>query len=370
MLSGVIFLIKKEILALVREPKSAFMVFFPVIIFLTIFVFATTKDVSNSSIVILNHDTGRYSRDILDHVVNTNIFKDTYYVDSQNKFNKMIDTEKAFIGLSFNKTFSKDITSGKTANVQIITDGRRTNSAMIAMGYLSQIFNSFQKNIAGIKNTPTIKVRTWYNPNKEPVWFSITNIICMLIVSQTISIIAISIAKEKEVGTFDQLLVSPISPLGMLIGKIMPGVIISLLMSFFVMLVAHFVYGVPFIGSVLLMVISMFIYVLAIAGIGVFISAFARTQQQASLGMFIFMLPISSLSGLMSPTESVVNPIAKAFITCNPLVYANRLVKGIMLKDMSIYDALSNILPLVIIAITLLSISALVFAKTHRIKVF
>jgi ABC-2 type transport system permease protein len=254
----------------------------------------------------------------------------------------------------------------KEANIQIVTDGRRTNSAMIAMGYISQIINQFQSP----KIAPNVSIRTWYNPNKEALWFSITNIVCMLVVSQVISIVGLSIAKEKEMGTFDQLLVTPIKPLGLLIGKITPGVVISMGMSLFAVFFATLFYSIPLRGSILLMIVSIFVFVLSVAGIGVLISAFANTQQQASLGMFISMMPIMALSGLMAPVESVTNPIAKIFIQCNPLVYANRLVKGIMFKDISLNEALSNIYPLIIIAITLLTVSGYVFAKTRRLKIF
>ncbi|MDR2074635.1 MAG: ABC transporter permease [Holosporales bacterium] len=364
--AGVKSLILKELQDLLREPKTAFMIFFPILLFLTVFAFASTKDVSNASLVILNEDSGRHSKDILDSIVCTKTFKDTYYVYSYKELNKCINTEKAFIGIVFNKDFSKNVMSEREANIQIITDGRRTNAAMITMGYISQIINKFQTS----KMTPNISIRTWYNPNKEALWFSITNIMCMLVVSQVISIVGLSIAREKEAGTFDQLLVTPIKPLGMLIGKITPGIVISICMSTFAMFFAHIFYGIPIRGSILLIIFSMLIFVSAVAGIGVFIAAFANTQQQASLGMFVSMMPIMALSGLMSPVESVTNPLVKTFIKCNPLVYANRLVKGIMLKNMSIYDAFLNIYPLMLIAVVLLLVSGYVFAKTRRLKIF
>ncbi len=370
--SGVGALIVKELQNLLREPKSAFMIFFPIVIFLTLFVFASTKDVENSSVVILNEDNGRYSRDLLDNIVNTKIFKETYYVYDREELNRLIDQEKAFIGIMFDKSFSKNIQLGKKADIQIINDGRRTNSAVIAEGYMLQIVSKFQHKIMGhlAKAMPGISVRTWYNPNKEQSWFSITNLVCMLIVSQAIAIVSLSIAREKELGTFDQLLVSPIKPLGILLGKIIPGIIISLFMAFIVIVCAKLFYGVPIRGSVILMAVSMLVFIFAVVGLGVFISAFSNTQQQANLGMFIIMMPIMSLSGLMSPTESIQNPFVKLFIKCNPIVYANRLIKGIMLKDMSLYDAFLNIYPLMIIAVVLLAISSYIFAKTHRIKVF
>ncbi|NCA80679.1 MAG: ABC transporter permease [Sphingobacteriia bacterium] len=372
MLSGVGSLIKKELQNLLREKKSAFMVFFPIVIFLTLFVYASTKDVENTSVVIFNQDNGKYSRDLLDKIVNTKVFEETLYVNDEKKMKRLIDTEKAFIGIIIPIDFSKRILLGTKADIQIVNDGRRTNSAMIAHGYLSQIIQTFQKNLPGnfIKNAPSITVRTWYNPNKEPIWFSMTNLICMLIVSQAISLTSLSVAREKEQGTFDQLLVSPIKPLGILIGKIMPGIVISMFMGIVVMTLGHFLYGVPIRGSIILMLVSMLVFVFSVVGIGVFIAAFANTQQQANLGTFILSMPIMSLSGLMSPVESITNPLLEIFVKCNPLVYANRLVKGVMLKDMSLESALLSIYPLLLIGITVLVAASFVFAKKHRIKIF
>jgi ABC-2 type transport system permease protein len=192
----------------------------------------------------------------------------------------------------------------------------------------------------------------------------------MLVVSQAISIVGLSIAREKEFGTFDQLLVSPIRPFGILVGKIVPGILIGMFMAFVVVFCAHLFYGVPIRGNLILLFVSILVFTIAVVGIGVFISAFAKTQQQANLGMFISVMPITSLSGLMSPTENITNPLIKIFVKCNPLVYANKLIKGILLKDMSIHDAFLNIYPLTIIAIVLLSVSCFVFAKTHRLKFF
>jgi ABC-2 type transport system permease protein len=370
--SGVGALTKKELLSLLREPKSAFSIFFPIVLFLTIFVFATTKDVENSTVVILNRDRGTTSVDLLDKIVNTTIFSNTVYVTNEADLEKGINTEEAFIGLSISDNFSKNLMAGRNGDIQVITDGRRTNAAMIAYGYISQILSKFQASRAGTaaSNVPSVTVRTWYNPNKNQKWFSVTNLVCMIIVSQAIMLTALSIAREKEEGTFDQLLVTPINPLGMLIGKIVPSALISVFMGLCIMYLGHLIYGVPINGSLVMMLCFMIVFVISVVGIGVCIAAFANTQQQAMLGTFLFQMPMTSLSGLMSPTESISNPIMRAFVKCNPVMYGNRLVKGIMLKDMSWRGALENMLPVVLIGVVVLTIASIVFMKKHRIKVF
>ncbi|MDR1391102.1 MAG: ABC transporter permease [Holosporales bacterium] len=370
--TGVGALIRKELLNLLRDPKSAGTIFFPIVLFLVLFVLATTKDVKDSSVVIFNQDRGIHSVNLLDNIVNTDIFKETIYVNSEKELQKNINDESAFIGIAISSNFSKNIDCGKKSDILIVTDGRRTNSATIVYGYLSQILSKYQAKLLPqtAKNPPGVTIRTWYNPNKNQRWFSITNLICMIIVSQAITLTALAITREKEQGTFDQLLVSPIKPLGMLIGKITPSILISLFMGTCVMLCGRIFYGVPINGSLLLMLFSMTAYVVSVVGIGVCIAAFANTQQQAMLGTFIIQMPMASLSGLMSPVESIENPIMKIFVKFNPVVYGNKLVRGIMIKDMSFFDAAESILVIMCIGAIVIAIACTVFVKKHRIKVF
>lgn len=369
---GVGALVRKELLDLLKDPKSSFAIFFPIFLFLVVFVLASNKDVENSNIVIFNQDRGVHAVDLLDDIVNTNIFREATYISSEKDLQKNINNEKAFIGITIPADFSKNIDLKRKADILIVTDGRRTNAATIAYSYLSQILAKYQATVAGheINVIPFVSVRTWYNPNKNQNWFSITNLVCMIIISQAIALTALAIAREKEQGTFDQLLVSPIKPLGMLIGKTTPSVIISLFMGACVMFLGSWMYGVPIRGSLFLMFISMILYVISVVGIGVCIAAFANTQQQAMLGTFIVQMPIASLSGLMSPVESIENPLMKLFTKVNPMVYGNRLVKGIMIKDMTLSDALHSIVPIILIGIFVISLACVVFSRKHRIKVF
>ena len=230
----------------------------------------------------------------------------------------------------------------------------------------------YQAKVSGgvMDNIPSVTVRTWYNPNKNQYWFSITNLVGMIIVSQAISLTALAIAREKEQGTFDQLLVSPIQPLGIVVGKATPCAMISLFMGMCVMFLGSLMYGVPIRGSLLLMFIAMTTYVISVVGIGVCVAAFSNTQQQAMLGTFIVQMPMASLSGLMSPVESIENPLMKAFTNVNPVVYGNKLVQGIMIKDMTFADAMHNIMPIIFIGIFVLSLACFVFAKRYRVKIF
>ncbi|MDR0942680.1 MAG: ABC transporter permease [Holosporales bacterium] len=370
--SGIGALTKKELLNLLREPRSVFAIFFPIVLFLTLFVFASTKDVENSAVVVFNQDGGTKSVDLLDRIVNAKTFKETFYVNNDKDFKKKIDTEQAFIGISIPHDFSKNITLKKEADIQVITDGRRTNASMIAYGYVAQILAKFQASLSGdsAKYMPNISVRTWYNPNKDQKWFSISNLVGIIIVSQAIILTALSIAREKEEGTFDQLLVTPIKPLGMLLGKIIPSIIIGMFMGACIMFLGNLFYGVPIKGSLLLMLFAMTVYVVSVVGIGVCVAAFANTQQQAMLGTFILQMPMTAISGFVSPVESIENPIMKWFAVCNPVMYGNRLVKGIMLKNMTFQDALENIAPLILIGFFVITISSIVFMKKYRIKMF
>ena len=354
-------MLKKELTEFITNKGNFITLIAPIILFLAVFVLAATKDVENIDIIINIGSSSHRTTKLVEKIESSTTFRPRICYGQQNEIPYEIDKEKALIGIDISDTNS----------IQINMDGRRTNSATIATGYVNELINRYQIANSNIsKSMPEVSVRSWYNPNKNQKWFSITNLVCMIVISQAIALTALSIVREKEQGTFDQLLVAPISPIGMLIGKALPSVIISLFMGACVMFIGSWIYGVPIRGSLFLMTIAMIVYVISVVGIGVCIAAFSNTQQQAMLGTFIVQMPIASLSGLMTPVESIDNPIMRAFTKINPMVYGNNLVKGIMLKDMTFVDAMSSIIPLIFIGLFVICVACFIFSKKHKIKIF
>jgi ABC-2 type transport system permease protein len=205
-------------------------------------------------------------------------------------------------------------------------------------------------------------IRNWFNPNLEYQWFLLVSLITILALVVTLILTALSIARERELGTFDQLIVSPLSSVEILIGKTIPPLFISICLTCAMTAIVITFFKIPFVGSFILFLFATFISLLAIVGIGLFISALCNTQEQAFLGAFIFQMPAVLLSGFTSPVEDM--PLILQYIDfLNPIRFFMVISKGIFLKDMGFYDVLLNIVPLCIIATITLSVATFTFKR-------
>lgn len=205
--------------------------------------------------------------------------------------------------------FSRKIESNSQANIQLILDGRRSNATQIVNGYISSIIENYNQEIQkthGAIMTPLVMVtRSWFNENLLYLWFTVPSLVCILSMLISLVVTALSVARERELGTFDQLLVSPLTPYEILIGKTIPAIIIGLAEGLLMWVAAVWLFDVPFYGSPLLMVYILFIFIMSTVGVGLFISSMCKTQQQAILGVFIYMVPVVTLSGYASPVENM-----------------------------------------------------------------
>ena len=357
-------LIKKEFITIWNDPKTKGIIIGLPLMQLLIFANAVTMEVKNIDVVTFDQSKTVESRELLSRFENSPRFRKFYYVDNMSDFKNKLDTQKVQIGLLINNDFSRNIKSGKMASVQVIADGRQTNSASIASGYASQIITQYgtelspQSNGAGINPS----VRNWFNPNLEYKWFILTVILAMLSLVTTLILTALSIARERELGTFDQLIVSPLSSFEILIGKSIPPLIIAMTLTMIMTGIIMVFFHIPFAGSFILFMISIFISLLAIVGVGLFISAICNTQQQAILSVMTFMMPAVLLAGFISPIEDM--PLFLQFITLlNPVRFFMQLTRGIVLKGMGLEDVITNLIPLVIIATITLTLASRTFKR-------
>ena len=275
------------------------------------------------------------------------------------------------IGLLINNDFARNIKSGKPAEVQVVADGRQTNSASIASGYASQIISGYGTEITtpnangnGVINAAGINlsVRNWFNPNLEYKWYILTVIVAMLSLVTTLILTSLSIARERELGTFDQLIVSPLSSFEILLGKSIPPLIIAMALTMVMTAFVIIFFHIPFAGSFILFMVSIFISLLAIVGVGLYISAVCNTQQQAILSVMTFMMPAVLLSGFISPIEDM--PVFLQYITwLNPVRFFMVLTRGIFLKGMGLEDVITNLIPLIIIASITLTLAGRTFKR-------
>lgn len=361
----ILALIIKELLTLFRDPKGRLVLIAPPLLQLLVFAFAATLEVKNITLVVLNQDGGKHSHEIIERILGAPSFTDIYFTQSPQEFKKAIDEQKAMAGLKFAQDFSRKVNTGEDVNIQMILDGRRSNAAQIVNGYINQIITNYVKELAhnkGAQKPLAIQERNWFNPNLLYTWFTVPSLVAILSMLIALVITSLSVARERELGTFDQLLVSPILPREILFGKTIPAVILGLSEGLLIWFMGITFFGIPFEGSFLLLVLSLLMFVFSIVGVGLFISSLSKTQQQAILGTFIFMVPAVTLSGYAAPIENM--PQWLQFLTFfNPLKHELIIIKGLFLKDMSLKEILKHAWPFLIIGPATLSLAGWSFSK-------
>lgn len=362
----VISLIIKELLAIWRDPKSRTAILVPPIIQLLIFTFAATLDVKNVTIGILNRDHGEKGFELVQRFKGAPTFTHVVPLARVEEIAPFIDNQRGLLVLSIDESFSRLLDAGHKATVELILDGRKSNTAQIVAGYAQNIVQRYNADFTALAGIPQQNVelilRNWFNPNLLYYWYNVPSLVGILSMLTGLIVTSLSIARERELGTFDQLLVSPLRPIEILMGKMIPGIIVGLFEACIILTVGIFIFKVPFTGSLLLLILSLSVFVTAIVGIGLFISSLCQTQQQAILGTFIVMVPSILLSGFATPIENMpswLQPVTYLL----PLRYMLVISKGIFLKAMPLSIVLHNLWPLVAIALVTLSSATHLFRR-------
>lgn len=359
-------LIIKEFLAVWQDKKSRFILVVPPIIQLCIFAFAATLDVTNASVGILNQDTGKLSFELVQRFQGAPIFRRVRYYQSPSQLREAIDTQEVMMALHLDAQFSRNLLASKPAALQILLDGRKSNTAQILAGYANTIVDQYNVDLAAEKKQQlpsTIFIqRSWFNENLIYSWFTVPGLVAILTMTTSLMVTALSIARERELGTFDQLLVSPLSPAEILIGKAVPGIIIGILEGSIILTMAIVAFQIPFRGSFLALYTAMFFFVSSVVGIGLFLSSLVKTQQQALLAVFVFLSPAITLSGFATPIENMPQFLQDLTVV-DPLRYFLVIVRGVFLKDIDFDIILSNLYPIAITAAVTLTLSAWTFRR-------
>lgn len=359
-------LIIKELLAVWRDKKSRTVLIVPGIIQLFIFAWAATLDIKNVSIGILNIDDGHQAYELVQRFYGSPIFTHITHLGSTKEIPDFIDNQNGLMVVHIDNQFSRNLEANNPAYIQLILDGRRSNSTQILQGYVSSIVDQFNQDFAtqaGLKDDPSELVhRTWFNPNLLYYWYNVPCLCGILSMVTALMVTALSIARERELGTFDQLLVSPMMPLEILAGKALPAIFIGVAEGSLVLFASYFIFFVPFEGSILLFYFSLLVFVTSIVGIGLFISSLCSTQQQAILGSYMFMSPSILLSGFATPIENM--PIWLQYFTLlSPLRYFLVIAKGLFLKGIPASVVFNNTWQMALIACFTLSAAAWLFRR-------
>jgi ABC-2 type transport system permease protein len=359
-------LIKKELLAVFRDRRVRISIILPPIIQLLIFAYAATLDVKNVAIGVLNRDSGEQAFELVQRFHGSPFFRRIVYLQGVEEIAPFLDTQKGVMVLSIDEQFSRDLDAGKPADVQLLFDGRKSNTAQIVASYTNSIIMQFNQDFlvkASLKPLNSVLMtRNWYNPNLIYLWYNIPSLVSTLTMLACLVVTTQTIARERELGTFDQLLVSPLSTIEILLGKMIPGIIVGMVEGSLMLFIGIFLLQVPFTGSLLLFYLSQLIFVFSISGVGLFISSLAATQQQAMLGTFVFMTPSILLSGFATPVENMptwLQPIAYLI----PLKYMLLICKGLFLKAMPAKIVLNQLWPMACIALFTQTAAALLFRR-------
>jgi ABC-2 type transport system permease protein len=355
----------KELQSYLRDPATRRLLIGAPILQTVLFAFAATLDVQNIDVAIFDQDNSRWSQQLVSQIDGAWFTDELVTVYDQQTLDQQIAQRKVILAVRVGPEFSRDITAGRSATVQVIADGRRANAAQISVSYMQAIFTQLGADIAADASQssplPEVSLRHRYNSNLNYRWFMVVNLTALLAMFICLVVTALSISREREMGTFDQLLVSPITTTEIMIAKTFPGLLAGGVVSTIISLLAVFVFGAPFLGSIPAFILGLSIFSFAIASIGLLISSVAQTQQQAVLGTFFGSTPFVLTSGFATPWQNM--PVwLQNLSLLNPLRHYAEFVQGNFFKGQAPLELLANLLPLVLIAVVCL------FAATVVVK--
>jgi ABC-2 type transport system permease protein len=362
-------LIVKEFLALLRDRASRAVLIVPPLVQLMVFGYAATFDLNRVPYAVFDQDGGLAARQLLARFDGSGEFRRVATLRSQAQVRQVLDDRGALLVLRVGPGFSRDLISGRGARLQALIDGRDSNTAAIVQGDVSGVVQEFDQQWGEAHGWPRagaqLRTRAWFNPDLRSRWFIVPGIVALLMLVITLLVTGLSVARERELGTFDQLLVTPMGPAEILLGKALPGVVIGALEGCVTVALAVFWFHVPFTGSVTALALGMLLFLGAAVGVGLMISSIARTQQQGLLGVFLFMVPAVILSGFATPIANM--PRAVQWLTLlNPVRYFLVIDRGVFLRGAQPGDLLGQFWPLALIGAFSMACAAWLFRHRAR----
>ena len=362
-------LVRKELLVVLKDPANRLILVLPVLVQSLLFGYAATFDLKQVPYAVLDESRTVSSAALLARLDGTGVFRRVAVLDTPAGIAPRVDRGQALMVVVLPPDFERLVLGGGTATVQVILDGRNSTTAGTAALYLQAVvaaYNASLRERAGLAPEAGLRVETraWYNPNLETRWNFLPALIASLSLLQTLLLTALSVAREREQGTFDQLLVTPLSPLEIMVAKALPPVAIGLVQSTLVLLVTRFWFGVPMAGSPPVLYACLLFFVVAAVGLGLSISAVSRTMQQAMLITFVLVMPMMLLSGLSTPIETMPHALQVA-TWANPLRFGIDAIRRVYLEGAGLATVAPDFLPLAVIAAVTMPVAAWLFR--HRL---
>ena len=357
-------LIRKELLALLKDPSSRALLFAPALMQALLFGYGATYDLTHAPVAVLDLSRGAASTEITARIEGTGVFERVATLESPAQIPQQIDSGKALLVVTFPTDFESRLSAGTEAAMQVILDGRNSATSGAAAGQIAAIVAAYNQSL-GAASPVTITRRAWFNPNFESRWNLMPAMIASLSMLQTLMIAALSVAREREQGTFDQLLVTPLTPSQILIGKALPAIFVGLVQSTIIFLIILLWFQIPMAGSVWLLYVGLLVFTTAAVGIGLSISAVSLTMQQAMLYTFMLVMPLMLLSGLLTPIRNMPHVLQLATYV-NPLRFGIDIVRRVYLEGATFADVAPSFLPLLAVAAVTLPLAAWLFR--HRLS--
>jgi ABC-2 type transport system permease protein len=362
-------LIRKEFIQLFRDKKNRPILIVAPLIQLLIFGYVVNYDVKDVRVAIFDQSQTSESRMVADAIRGNGIFLITNYVASPGELEKLLLAGKVDLAVTVPPDFSRLIRQGQTAAIQILADGSMSNVASLRLAYLSTIIEGLNGKFLRELYPQRMdygridgRIRTWFNPNLDSQYFFVPAVVAFLIMLLSLLLTSMAIIKEKEAGTMEQLIVTPLLPVELIIGKTVPYIIISLAQMIVVTIFAIFWFSLPLAGSVGLLFVASCLFLLSTLGVGLFISTISSTQQQAMMTTFFFLLPFFMLSGFVFPIANM--PLVVQMLTyLNPLRYFLVIIRGIFLKGVGLAILWEQFAAMTVIGVVLFATAIWRFRK-------
>ncbi|OPY64664.1 MAG: Inner membrane transport permease YbhR [Syntrophorhabdus sp. PtaU1.Bin050] len=360
-------LVIKEFLHFFREKRTVFFLTVTPLIQILIFGYVATMDVNNVSTAYYDLDRSSESRELARRLESSGYFTIKRAPRSAGEIRGLIDRGEVLCAIQVNRGFGRDLQKGIPTQIQVIVDGTDSNTALIAMSYVTAIIGKYGQDMmapeikAGLLKTD-FRTRVWYNPDLRSKNYMVPGVIALIVMITCLLLTSMSVVREREIGTMEQLMVTPVRPMELMLGKTIPAAAVGFFDMALVTVFGILLFEVPVKGALPLLVLCTAAYLLSVLGIGLFISTVSKTQQQAMMATFLFFQPAILLSGFATPIETM--PQVFQYITyLSPLRYFLVIVRGIFLKGVGIEVLWPQILALVALGVAILAASALRFKK-------
>jgi ABC-2 type transport system permease protein len=352
----------KELKVVLLDKRARITLVLSPVLQLALFGLATTLEVRNVDIGIVNRDAGVAAERVLAGLDGSRNIRALHYYPTVEALGDAIEGREVLAGLVLPPDLSNRVARGGTGEIGVLLDGRRINAAQIVGGYLAEIAARVGAELRPVRAPAQAQLVAvnWYNPNLDYRWFTMPAMITIVTAVLMVSVSAQAVARERELGTYDELMALPLHPVEILVGKTAPAFCVGLFNAVLYALLIPVLYGVPLVGSVALLLVGIFCFSLAVTGIGLSVSTLAQTQQQAFLGGFLVTVPLILLSGYASPIDNM--PVWLQHVAAaNPLAHMLAICHGTFLKDWPTSLVFNHIWPMLVVAVVTLGTATALF---------